>query len=232
MRHCTQSRQDNRLRAFQPSRFREQQITPEAITSKVLTSAQYAFEKADGRNYRLNSAVEQKSVDGYFQISTPGVTSSVTGVRHEVLLISSPHSNGLSRMLFSFDIKRTVGIDACFFNFWRMVVSGFTTQHMPPTARRSILRAGFYLRTTDANFVATDSDWVRLNFGVYNFSSYNPVSVAYAYLGTAAQAGCKGTVEFRNVKIECSNTWMPWCAAPEDIYGLSNRMTSAESRIS
>ena len=35
----------------------EQQITPEAITSKVLRSAQYAFEKADGRNYCLNSAV-------------------------------------------------------------------------------------------------------------------------------------------------------------------------------
>ena len=211
----------------------EQQITPEAITSKVLTSAQYAFEKADGRNYCLNSAVEQKSVDGYFQISTPGVTSSVTGVRYEVSDDFFSHSNGLSRMLFSFDIKRT-GIDASA-SSTSGVYGGFWIYYTAYAADGTTLNTtgrGFYLRTTDANFVATDSDWVRLNFGVYNFSSYNPVSVAYAYLGTAAQAGCKGTVEFRNVKIECSNTWMPWCAAPEDIYGLSNRMTSAESRIS
>jgi len=211
----------------------EQQITPEAITSKVLTSAQYAFEKADGRNYCLNSAVEQKCVDGYFQISTPGVTSNVTGVRYEVSDDFFTHSDGLSRMLFSFDIKRT-GIDASasstagvYGGFWIY----YTTYAADGTTLSTVGR-GFYLRTTDTNFTATDSDWVHMTFGVYNFSSYNPVDVAYAYLGTSAQTGCKGTVEFRNVKIECSSTWTAWSAAPEDIYGLSNRMSNAESRIS
>ena len=37
---------------------------------------------------------------------------------------------------------------------------------------------GFYLRTSDANFAATDSDWVHMTYGVYNFSGYNPISVA------------------------------------------------------
>ena len=88
----------------------EQQITPEAITSKVLQSAQYAFEKADGRNYCLNSAVEHKFVDGYYRLASGGTTTA-TGQRLDLSDDFFSHSNGLSRMLFSFDIKRT-NVDA------------------------------------------------------------------------------------------------------------------------
>ena len=56
----------------------EQQITPQAITSKVLASAQYAFEKTEGRNYCLNSTVEHTFVDGYYRYAS-GATSTVTG---------------------------------------------------------------------------------------------------------------------------------------------------------
>ena len=75
----------------------EQQITPEAITSKVLQSAQYAFEKADGRNYCLNSAVEHKFVDGYYRLASGGTTTA-TGQRLDLSDDFFSHSNGLSRM--------------------------------------------------------------------------------------------------------------------------------------
>ena len=209
----------------------EQQITPEAITSKVLQSAQYAFEKADGRNYCLNSAEEHKFVDGYYRLASGGTTTS-TGQRLDLSEDFFSHSNGLSRMLFSFDVKRT-NIDASAAST-AGVYSGFWIYYYyygdDGTTLYSAGR-GFYMRTTDANFAATDSDWVRVTYGVYNFSSYNPIDVAYAYIGTTAQVGCTGTVEFRNFKVEVSNTWTDWSAAPEDIYGLSSRMSNAESRI-
>ncbi|MBP3647454.1 MAG: hypothetical protein J6K55_13640, partial [Clostridia bacterium] len=209
----------------------EQQITPEAITSKVLQSAQYAFEKTDGRNYCLNSAVEHRFVDGYYQPASGG-TSTATGQRLDLSGDFFSHSNGLSRMLFSFDIKRTnidasaaatAGVYSGFWVYYYYYGDDGTTVY---SAGR-----GFYMRTTDANFAATDSDWVRVTYGVYNFSSYNPINVAYAYIGTSSQAGCTGTVEFRNFKVEVSNTWTDWSAAPEDIYGLASRMSTAESRI-
>ena len=209
----------------------EQQITPEAITSKVLQSAQYAFEKTDGRNYCLNSAVEHRFVDGYYQPASGG-TSTATGQRLDLSGDFFSHSNGLSRMLFSFDIKRTnidasaaatAGVYSGFWVYYYYYGDDGTTVY---SAGR-----GFYMRTTDANFAATDSDWVRVTYGVYNFSSYNPINVAYAYIGTSSQAGCTGTVEFRNFKVEVSSTWTDWSAAPEDIYGLASRMSTAESRI-
>ena len=209
----------------------EQQITPEAITSKVLQSAQYAFEKADGRNYCLNSAVEHKFVDGYYRLASGGTTTA-TGQRLDLSDDFFSHSNGLSRMLFSFDIKRTnidasaastAGVYSGFWIYYNLYGADGTT--VSTTGR------GFYLRTSDANFAATDSDWVHMTYGVYNFSGYNPISVAYAYIGTASQKGCTGTVEFRNFKVETSETWTDWSAAPEDIYGLSSRMSNAESRI-
>lgn len=76
----------------------------------MLQSAQYAFEKADGRNYCLNSAVEHKFVDGYYRLASGGTTTA-TGQRLDLSDDFFSHSNGLSRMLFSFDIKRT-NIDA------------------------------------------------------------------------------------------------------------------------
>lgn len=209
----------------------EQQITPEAITSKVLQSAQYAFEKADGRNYCLNSAVEHKFVDGYYRLASGGTTTA-TGQRLDLSDDFFSHSNGLSRMLFSFDIKRTnvdasaaatAGVYSGFWIYYNLYGADGTT--VSTTGR------GFYMRTSDANFAATDSDWVHMTYGVYNFSGYNPISVAYAYIGTTAQKGCTGTVEFRNFKVETSSTWTDWSAAPEDIYGLSSRMSNAESRI-
>ena len=88
----------------------EQQITPEAITSKVLRSAQYAFEKADGRNYCLNSAVEHKFVDGYYRLASGGTTTA-TGQRLDLSDDFFSHSNGLSRML-SWLMRRSAGFPA------------------------------------------------------------------------------------------------------------------------
>ena len=58
------------------------------------------------------------------------------------------------------------------------------------------------------------------------------ISVAYAYIGAASQKGCNPVQsDFRNSKVETSETWTDWSAAPEDIYSLSSRMNNAESRI-
>ena len=38
-------------------------------------------------------------------------------------------------------------------------------------------------------------------------------------------------MQFRNIKLEVLDNWTDWSAAPEDIYGLANRVSNAESRI-
>ena len=112
---------------------------------------------------------------------------------------------------FSFDIKRTnvdasaaatAGVYSGFWIYYNLYGADGTT--VSTTGR------GFYMRTSDANFAATDSDWVHMTYGVYNFSGYNPISVAYAYIGTIAQKGCTGRVpqlQGRNIKhldrLEC-----------------------------
>ena len=80
--------------------------------------------------------------------------------------------------------------------------------------------------------MATDDDWVRVTKGPMNITSYSPIGIAYVSIGTAAAAGCTGTVQIRNVKCEVGDSFTDWSAAPEDLNDLPNRMTTAESTIS
>jgi len=205
----------------------EEKITPEAISQTVASSALYAFEKYAGRNYLLDSGNTLTYTGGYYQQN--GGNYGYT----KYLYASDdffPHSNGLKNMYLSFDIKRTnvdastatsVGIYFGVFIYYRY----YNTSGTLTTSGR-----GYYLRTTDASFVATDSDWVRLTYGNVDFSSYGPVSFAYLSVGTSSAKGMTGTVEVRNIKLELGGA-TEWSAAPEDIYGLAKRMTSAESKI-
>ena len=207
----------------------EQKITPQAITATVASSALYAFDKYEGRNYCLDSGNEYTFVDNRYR----NPDGSETTYTQKTLSVSDDlfaHSNSGSVIRISLDIQRqdvdaseatTPGIYSGFWVYYQYMDAG--------VLKTSGL--GWYLRTTDASFVASDDDWVRLRYGPLNLTSYNPVAIAYFALGTSSANGTTGTVRFRNVKLEVLSNWTDWSAAPEDIYGMARRMTDAESRI-
>ena len=207
----------------------EQKITPQAITAAVAASALYAFDKYEGRNYCLNSDGPFRFTGNryYNEDGSPAYLVQKTLSLSEDLF---PHSNGGTAIRVSLDIQRqdvdasqaaTPGIYSGLWVYYRYLDAGV----------QKTSGLGWYLRTTDASFVATDEDWVRLRYGPLNLSSYSPVEIAYFALGTTSANGTTGTVRFRNVKLEVMSNWTDWSAAPEDIYGLAGRMTDAESRI-
>ena len=161
-----------------------------------------------------------------------GTTSTYTGWNLSISDDLYAHSNNASRILISFDIKRT-NVDASatssgniyggIWVYYKYIGSDGSTVYT--TGR------GWFLRSTDSSFSATDDDWVRMRYGPLNLSSYIPIGLAYFSLGTGSANGTTGTVQYRNVKLEVLDTWTDWSVAPEDIYGLANRMTNAESNI-
>ena len=207
----------------------EQKITPQAITATVAASALYAFEKYEGRNYCLESDGPFLFTDNRYYDEDGNATYLV----QKTLPVSDDlfsHSNSGSAIRISLDIQRqdvdaseatTPGIYSGLWVYYRYLDAGV----------QKTSGLGWYLRTTDASFQATDEDWVRLRYGPLNLSSYSPVEIAYFALGTTSANGTTGTVRFRNVKLEVLDAWTDWSAAPEDIYGLAGRMTDAESRI-
>lgn len=209
----------------------EQMVTPEAITATVTASALYAYEKYKGRNYCLNSAVVHTFVDNRYRYAN-GNTSNYTGWSLSVSPDLFEHSGGGSGIWISLDIKRT-NVDAsasstanvygAFWVYYRYYAADGVT--ISTTGR------GWHLKTTDANFTATDDDWVHLRYGPLNLSSYSPLSIANFTVGGTAANGTTGTVQYRNAKLEVLGEWTDWSAAPEDMYGLANRMSNAESSI-
>ena len=210
----------------------EQKITPEGIAASVTSAAYYAYEKYNGRNYCLNSGNVHTFVNNRYRYAD-GSTSSYTGWNLSVSNDLYAHSNHGARILISFDIKRT-NVDASatssgniyggIWVYYKYIGSDGSTVYT--TGR------GWYLRSTDSSFSATDDDWVRMKYGPLNLSSFSPIGLAYFSLGTGSANGTTGTVQYRNVKLEVLDTWTDWSVAPEDIYGLANRMTNAESNIS
>ncbi len=210
----------------------EQKITPEAITSAVTSAALYAYDKYEGRNYCLNSANVHTFVDNKYRYAN-GSTSNYTTWSLTVSDDLYAHSGNGACIRISFDIKRT-NINASgastanaytgIWVYYRVYASDGAT--LTTNGR------GWYLRSTDANFVATDDDWVHMHYGPLNLASFNPVSLSHFALGTSGANGTTGTVQFRNIKLEVLDQWTDWSAAPEDIYGLAKRMSNAESSIS
>ena len=210
----------------------EQKITPEGIAASVTSAAYFAYEKYAGRNYCLNSGNVHTFVDNKYRYAN-GTTSTYTGWNLSISDDLYAHSNNASRILISFDIKRT-NVDASatssgniyggIWVYYKYIGSDGSTVYT--TGR------GWFLRSTDSSFSATDDDWVRMRYGPLNLSSYSPIGLAYFSLGTGSANGTTGTVQYRNVKLEVLDTWTDWSVAPEDIYGLANRMTNAESNIS
>ena len=209
----------------------EQKVTPQAITSAVTSSALYAYEKYAGRNYCLNSGNTHTFVDNRYR-NPNGTMTDYTGWNMSVSEDLFAHSGNGANIRISFDIKRTnvntsasstANVYTGVWVYYRYLDTDGTT--VKTTGR------GWYLRSTDANFVATDGDWVRMQYGPLNLTSFHPTSIAYFTLGTGGSNGVTGTVQFRNIKLEVLDRWTAWSAAPEDLYGMSTRMANAETRI-
>lgn len=209
----------------------EQKVTPQAITSAVTSSALYAYEKYAGRNYCLNSGNTHTFVDNRYR-NPNGTMTNYTGWNMSVSEDLFAHSGNGANIRISFDIKRTnvntsasstANVYTGIWVYYRYLDTDGTT--VKTTGR------GWYLRSTDANFVATDGDWVRMQYGPLSLTSYHPTSIAYFTLGTGGSNGVTGTVQFRNIKLEVLDRWTAWSAAPEDLYGMVSRMVNAESRI-
>ncbi len=208
----------------------EQKITPQGIHSLVSSSAAYAYQKYVGRNYCLNSGTVYSFENNRYRNNTGVLTTA-----NYCNLASSPdlfaHSDSATKLRISFEIRRTnVDVSAA---STANVYSGIWFYYKYQNGSNvTTAGRGWYLRTTDTNFVATDNGWVRYNYGPLNLASYNPIDIAYISLGTTAANGMMGTVEFRNIKVEVLDAWTAWSAAPEDIYGLSDKVAIAETRIS
>lgn len=209
----------------------EQKVTPQAITSAVTSSALYAYEKYAGRNYCLNSGNTHTFVDNRYR-NPNGTMTNYTGWNMSVSEDLFTHSGNGANIRISFDIKRTnvntsasstANVYTGIWVYYRYLDTDGTT--VKTTGR------GWYLRSTDANFVATDGDWVRMQYGPLSLTSFHPTSIAYFTLGTGGSNGVTGTVQFRNIKLEVLDRWTAWSAAPEDLYGMSTRMANAETRI-
>lgn len=209
----------------------EQKVTPQAITSAVTSSALYAYEKYAGRNYCLNSGNTHTFVDNRYR-NPNGTMTNYTGWNMSVSEDLFAHSGNGANIRISFDIKRTnvntsasstANVYTGIWVYYRYLDTDGTT--VKTTGR------GWYLRSTDANFVATDGDWVRMQYGPLSLTSFHPTSIAYFTLGTGSSNGVTGTVQFRNIKLEVLDRWTAWSAAPEDLYGMVSRMVNAESRI-
>ena len=209
----------------------EQKVTPQAITSAVTSSALYAYEKYAGRNYCLNSGNTHTFVDNRYR-NPNGTMTNYTGWNMSVSEDLFAHSGNGANIRIAFDIKRTnvntsasstANVYTGVWVYYRYLDTDGTT--VKTTGR------GWYLRSTDANFVATDGDWVRMQYGPLSLTSFHPTSIAYFTLGTGGSNGVTGTVQFRNIKLEVLDRWTAWSAAPEDLYGMVSRMVNAESRI-
>ena len=209
----------------------ELKLQPDQLMSSIRSSSLYRYDRFGGRNYVLDSDGPYSFEGGYYKYPS-GNVSTYTGLQLAVSDDLFAHSGNGATFRLSFEIKRT-GIDAStsstadvYFGVWvyyRYYGTDGTT--ISTTGR------GYYLRTTDSDFVATDSDWVRVTKGPMSLTSYNPIGIAYVSIGTGNAAGCTGSLQIRNVKCEVGDSFTDWSAAPEDLNDLPSRMTSAESSI-
>jgi len=210
----------------------ELKLQPDQLMSSIRSSSLYRYDLYGGRNYVLNSTGPYNFDGGYYKYPS-GNISTYTGLQLTVSDDLFAHSGNGATFRLSFEIKRT-GIDAS-----TSATSGIYTgiwvyykYYNSDGTTISTTGRGYYLRTTDTDFAATDSDWVRVTKGPMSLASYSPIDIAYVSIGTSHAAGCTGSLQIRNVKCEVGDSFTEWSAAPEDLNDLPDRMTTAESTIS
>ena len=81
------------------------------------------------------------------------------------------HSGSASNIRLSFDLKRT-DVDTSAASVANVYTGIWVYYRYVDTNGNTVITGrGWYLRSTDASFVATDEDWVRMRFGPLNLSN-------------------------------------------------------------
>lgn len=209
----------------------ELKLEPDQLASTIRTSSRYLYDLYSGRNYALASDAVISFSGGYV-LNASGAATAYTGKQIAVSQDTFEHSGNGKTLRLSFDIKRT-NVDAAsattagvYCGVWIYYTYLDTSSNTYKTTGR-----GYYLRTTDSDFSATDSDWTRVYKGPMDLTSFAPTAIAYVSLGTGHAVGSTGKVEIRNVKLEVGDAFSDWTPAPEDMDSLVDRMATAESNI-
>ena len=209
----------------------EEKIKPDAIVSTVRSSDAYMRDLTSKRNYALNSQNQITFENGFLKYAN-GSVSSYRTARLSVSNELFPQTEG-KKLMLSFDMKRT-NIDTSgtaggvYFGIWV-----YFTYYPEGSDTISGSSVGYTFKSTDNNFNANDSYFIRHYRGALDLSEYKPVNITALILGADAAAGMTGTVQVKNMKLKygATDAWTPWCPAPEDQTGMVNRLTSAESTI-
>lgn len=197
----------------------QQKLTSDAIVSSVVSSTSYKQSFNSGRNYVIDSAETLYIEDG--KIRQDGRKSNRYEIDDDLY---SDSENG-NRMLISFDIKRT-GIETTGTSYSQSIYAGIFVYYKNSGSTSG---SGYRMRSTDASFIKTDSDWVRIKFGPFSLKEYNPTSIEYVAFELANTF--TGLVAIRNVKIEVSESWTSWRPSNADLSSLTDRVSSAEQKI-
>jgi hypothetical protein len=183
-------------------------LTQDQIVAKVSSSTKYKMDLWYGRNFILDSADEI-----HFVRSFSGASNTI----QRVLSTDALAVTGATNLRLSFDVKlQGVGTVNANTLFIGVTYSAGATQ---PTR-------GYYWQAPSANM-----DWTRVTLGEMVLTSFDPTSLDYLYLGCYdTLAG--SNIWVKNIKLESGSEWTPWSAAYEDAAMLSERMNSAELKIS
>ena len=162
----------------------ELKITPEAITSAVRETGLYQYGAYEGRNYLRSSGDTLTFTNGNLVEN-----GEETSRRYVTLPFSQDlfeHSGNASSLYLSFDIRRTdVALGG---NNSVRAYAEFWFRYTAADAEGSVSNGdrGWYRRVTDAGFVSTDEDWVRIKLGPLDLSGFNAASLRDFQIGINA----------------------------------------------
>ena len=207
----------------------ELKITPEAITSAVRETGLYQYGAYEGRNYLRSSGDTLTFTNGNLVEN-----GEETSRRYVTLPFSQDlfeHSGNASSLYLSFDIRRTdVALGG---NNSVRAYAGFWFRYTAADAEGGVSNGdrGWYRRVTDAGFVSTDEDWVRIKLGPLDLSGFNAASLRDFQIGINAAYEVTGTVQIRHILVEANSQTGIWSPAPEELDSVAERLALAESFI-
>ena len=189
----------------------------------------YQYGAYEGRNYLRSSGDTLTFTNGNLVEN-----GEETSRRYVTLPFSQDlfeHSGNASSLYLSFDIRRTdVALGG---NNSVRAYAGFWFRYTAADAEGSVSNGdrGWYRRVTDAGFVSTDEDWVRIKLGPLDLSGFNAASLRDFQIGINAAYEVTGTVQIRHILVEANSQTGIWSPAPEELDSVAERLALAESFI-
>ena len=204
----------------------EQQITSDAILATVRSSAEYRSDVYGERNFVLLSHLHATFIDNRY-VNASGTATQYAQIGFTLSEDLYAASGQGKNLYISFDIKRT-NVVATADNIYSGVWINYS--YWGENWDTVTSNWGWYLRDTDSDFQATDSDWVHIKKGPMDLDKRNALSLIYLVFGGEAADGTTGKIELRNPKVEVAG-FSDWTRAPEDLADMPERLSSAESKI-